>query len=336
MKDELRAFYGQVNYARYRGQSQGHYESFFQRANHPERPLAFWIRYTLFSPKAHPDNAIGELWAIFFSGETNRHIAVKKELPLSECLWGASEFHVRIGDAQLTPRHLHGAIQAEKNAISWDLSFEGESTPLLLLPFRLYKTKFPAAKSLVGLPMARYSGRLHVNGEIVDVVRWLGSQNHNWGTRHTDLYAWGQVAGFDTHPASFLELTTARLRIGPFWTPGITPLVLRYNGKEHALNGLLQAIRARGAFDYFTWSFKSETRRADVEGTISAPRQAFVGLSYCNRPGGTKHCLNTKIASCTVRFRDKERRTTQMLGAKSRAAFEILTDDRSHGIPIAV
>ena len=28
----------------------GHYESFFQRANHDERPLAFWIRYTIFVP----------------------------------------------------------------------------------------------------------------------------------------------------------------------------------------------------------------------------------------------------------------------------------------------
>ena len=50
----------------------GHYESWFQRANHPERPLAFWIRYTIFSPKGRPADAFGEIWAIFFDGERGR------------------------------------------------------------------------------------------------------------------------------------------------------------------------------------------------------------------------------------------------------------------------
>ena len=54
MSEKREAFLAQVKLARYHGQPQGHYESFFQRANHPTRPLAFWIRYTLFSPHAHP------------------------------------------------------------------------------------------------------------------------------------------------------------------------------------------------------------------------------------------------------------------------------------------
>ena len=73
MSEKRKAFLAQVNLARYRGQPQGHYESFFQRANHPTRPLAFWIRYTLFSPQAHPEQARGELWAVFFNGETGQH-----------------------------------------------------------------------------------------------------------------------------------------------------------------------------------------------------------------------------------------------------------------------
>ena len=42
----------------------GHYESWFQRANHPSRPLAFWIHYTIFCPRAQPQAAVGELCAI--------------------------------------------------------------------------------------------------------------------------------------------------------------------------------------------------------------------------------------------------------------------------------
>jgi hypothetical protein len=207
--------------------------------------------------------------------------------------------------------------------------------PVLLLPLKLYKGRFPAAKSLVSLPMARYSGRLSVNGESIDVSNWLGSQNHNWGIRHTDLYAWGQVAGFDTHPESFLEVATAKLRLGPFWTPPITPLVLRHGRKEYALTGLVQAVKARGSFGYFTWEFRSETEEVEIEGVISAPRQAFVGLKYYNPPGGSKHCLNSKIAGCKLRLRDKVAGTNEILETKSRAAFEILTDHHDHGIEIS-
>ena len=335
MQEELQAFLTRANHARYHGQPQGHYESFFQRANHPTRPLAFWIRYTLFSPKARPESALGELWAVFFNGETNQHLAVKQEFPFSECVFSPSEFRVQIGNARLNPGQLHGAVQTQGRSLAWELSFSGSAPPLLLLPFELYKTKFPAAKSLVGLPMARYNGTLTLDGETVEVADWVGSQNHNWGTRHTDRYAWGQVAGFDTHPDSFLEVATANLRLGPLWSPPITPVVLRHGNREYALNGLLQAIRAHGSFDYFTWSFKSKTPRAEIEGSLSAPRNAFVGLNYYNPPGGAKHCLNTKIAACTVHIRDNVLGTTETLETKSRAAFEILTDDQGHGIPIS-
>ena len=44
----------------------GHCESFFVRAHHPTRALAFRTRYTIFSPKNQPQGAVGELWAIVF------------------------------------------------------------------------------------------------------------------------------------------------------------------------------------------------------------------------------------------------------------------------------
>ena len=208
---------------------------------------------------------------------------------------------------------------------------------MLLLPLKLYETKFPAAKSLVSLPLASFNGTLIVNGDTIMVDGWRGSQNHNWGVRHTDLYAWGQVAGFDNDAEAFLEIATARLRLGPFWSPPFTPIVLRYKGAEYGLRGLLQSLRAHGSFEYFTWKFKSEVEHLVIEGTITAPPQAFVGLTYYNPPGGVKYCLNTKIAGCTLHLRDKTAGTVHILETKNRAAFEILTDDStSHGIKLAV
>src|SRR5579863_4394976 len=324
----------QVNFTRYNNQQQGHYESFFQRANHPSRPLAFWIRYTIFSPKNRPQEAVGELWAVYFNGETNQHVAVKHEVPLQQCTFSSSAFFVRIGEAQLQPEQLSGKVMTQETSIAWQLAYHSDEKPLFLLQPQYYKTKLPAAKSLVGAPLATYTGSLVVNGETIKVENWVGSQNHNWGSKHTDLYAWGQVAGFDTHPKSFLEIATARLKIGPIWTPSMTLLVLRHEGEEFALNSLPQSLRAKGRFDYFTWDFSSETNDVAIKGNISAPQMAFVGLHYANPPAGGKHCLNTKIASCELRLKDKHKHTEETLSTQHRAAFEILTDDQHHGIQI--
>lgn len=330
----------QVNYTRYQpGQLTGHYESFFVRANHPTRALAFWIRYTLFSPSRHPEKALGELWAIMFNGEIGQHVVVKQEVPFARCTFKTSEFSVAVAESRLEPGGLQGAATSGGHTIAWALSFTGESQPLFLLPLNLYTARFPKAKSLVALPLARFTGSLVVDGETIEVRDWPGSQNHNWGTKHTDLYAWGQVAGFDNHPDSFLEVATARLKIGPVWTPFMTPLVLRHHGEEFALNALRQTIQARAAFDYFTWQFHSRTDAVSIVGTISAPRAAFVGLRYLNPPGGIKQCLNTKVATCELtltRGGTPDARSVEILTTRQRAAFEILTDDSRHGLALSV
>jgi hypothetical protein len=325
------------NLLRYRPASPtGHYESFFLRGNHPSRPLAFWIRYTIFGPAGRVGDALGELWAIVFDGERQRTAAVKSELPMADCRFAPGELDVRVGEATLTTARATGAATTAAHAVAWTLGFSGAQPPLLLLPPARYGARLPRAKSLVPRPLAVFDGEITCDGQRFEVDRWIGSQNHNWGSRHTDHYAWGQVAGFDGHPETFLEVATARLRFGPFWTPPMTPLVLRHEGREHRLNATGLTLRARTTLSYFTWSFRTENDDVAIEGTIEAPRWAMVGLRYRNPPGGEKHCLNTKIASCTLAVRDKRTGRTETLRTAHRAAFEILTDDRTHGVPIAV
>jgi hypothetical protein len=323
------------NHSRYQpGTEAGFYESYFQRANHPTRPLAFWIRYTIFSPKGRPKDAIGELWAVWFDGERGTHTVAKSEFPVGQFVFGREEFAAKIGEAILEPGGLQGSAESRGHRIQWDLSFSGAAQPLFLLPPGLYSRGFPKAKTLVGLPLARYDGNIVVDGARMDLSNWTGSQNHNWGTKHTDRYAWGQVAGFDNAPESFLEVATGQIKIGPLWTPKLTPLVLRHEGEEHALRGLWQAVaRADGRFGYFHWEFRSRGPGIAVEGNMSAPKSAFVGLRYYNPPGGEKWCLNSKLASCRLLIK-RDGVPDQILETQHRAAFEILTDDLAHGIEI--
>jgi hypothetical protein len=338
MTSDLQALSDWSNRCRYlSGGQEGHYESYFLRANHPERPLAFWLRYTLLSPKNDLRHAMGAVWAVFFNGETGAHASAKEEFPLASCRFTPDIFQVKIGESVLDGEHLKGSAASSGSTVEWDLRYRSDQQPLLLLPRLCYEKWFPAAKSLVGMPLARFDGTLSVNGEALDIADWCGSQNHNWGGQHTSPYAWGQVAGFETHPESFLEVASAQVKIGPWGSPFLTPLVLRHNGREEAMNGMLTMLMAKSSYSYFVWSFASENGRVAVEGTISAPREAFVGLHYNDPPGGLKQCLNTKIASCELRIRDKaagRNGKPEVLFTRHRAAFEILTDDREHGVAI--
>ena len=321
--------------ARYRaGQRDGHYESWFLRANHPTRREGFWIRHTIFAPHARPDDAIGELWAIHFDGETGRIVAGKRETPLGECAFASDRLDVRIGTATLTPGHARGEVTAP-GLLRWDLRYDGGGRPLVFLPPALYETRLPRAKSVTPRPLVRFAGTLQVAGTSIGIDDWVGSENHNWGSRHTDTYAWGQVAGFDDEPHAFLEAISAQVKVGPLWTPRLTLLVLRLGADELRLNGIGTALRSRARWRWFRWDF--DTRHGDVRvhGHFSATPTDFVGLTYYDPPGGTHQCLNSKVAACEVVV-ERRGRPPRTLATAGRAAFEILTDAGDHGIPIVV
>ena len=311
----------------------GHYESWFQRGNHPIRPLAFWIRYTLFHPRGGAPS--GELWGIWFDGEKEQICAAKQTVAWSSCRLGTSALDVTLGDATLRDGALMGGVQGGGNTLQWDLQYTGGDRPLLLLPERLYSAPLPRAKALVGTPGALFSGSLVVQGTRHAIEGWPGSQNHNWGSKHTDRYAWGQVAGFDDAPDAFLECATAKLRFGPLWTPWLTTVVLRLDGREYAINSIFRAARAQASLTYFDWQLQTHDEQASIRCHIRAPRERFVGLTYGNPPGGTKTCLNSKLASCELTL-TRPGQEPRVLHSRHRAAFEILTDDSDHGVPVVV
>lgn len=350
-----------MNFSRYRPDSKdGFYESYFQRANHPSKPIAFWNRYTIFVPKAksqeatpafagakaRPQEAIGELWGIYFDGEKHINHAFKEEFPINVCNFTKDAFKVNIGSSTLDNLGLKGQIK-EKNTstgsvtgkktkssdFEWDLKYSSEHPPLYPLPQYLYNSPLPKAKLLVGHPLSRYNGELKVNGETIKINDWLGSQNHNWGSQHTDRYAWGQVSGFDNEEDAFLECATAQIKLGPFYTPKMTTIVLRYKGQTYNFNDLSKAFSNSGSYEYFNWKFSAKANGLSIEGEISANKKDFVGLNYYNPPGGSKSCLNSKIASARVKLYDGSSLIAD-LQTDNRAAFEILTDKDDHGLEI--
>jgi hypothetical protein len=326
--------------ARYRiGQKKGHYESWFLRGNHPARNEAFWIRYTIFSPHSRPGDAIGELWAIHFDGETGKVRAGKSEIPVGDCHFAPRGLDVVIGSATLKSGELHGEA-SRPHHIRWNLAYRDGGLPMLLFPESLYEASLPKAKALSQRPHVVFSGALEIDGETVTIDSWVGSENHNWGSKHTDTYAWGQVVGFDNAPDAFLECATVRLKFGPFWSPPLTMAVVRIDGLDYKVNSLMCTLRASGRWGWkdggFNWRFDARNDKEGIRicGHFHARAPDFVGLTYFNPPGGSHICLNSKIAACEVTL-GRDDRPPLTLATRHRAGFEILTDDTSHGIPTA-
>ena len=321
------------NAYRYDGSDSGHYESYFQRANHPTRPLAFWIRYTMLVRRGRKQDAVGELWAVFFDGEASTITAVKEIVPLAACRFSDRTLDAQVGSATIDGTRLEGAAHSGGHRIAWALRYDSPQPPLLLLPERLYGASFPKAKALVGSPLASFHGELAVDGRSVAIDGWVGSQNHNWGSKHTDRYAWGQVAGFDAAPTAFLECATARVKLGPVYTPQMSMLVLRFEGEEYSFNTLLQSLRTKAEYRCFSWSLAAASPKASVEVRFDAEPRHFIGLHYGNPVGGDKICLNSKLAACEVVLRRPGAPPT-LLKTRHRAAFEMLTDGGHSEVPL--
>jgi hypothetical protein len=327
----------ELNATRYqRGKTSGHYESYFIRANHPTKPLAFWFRYSIFSPSAtnmaEKKVDIGELWAVIFNRESNRMTAVKEEFPIDTCSVSNNGLDISIAEnGQLLPGKATGRVNKNGNKISWDLQYTDGQAALMLLPKNLYKGKFPTAKAAVPNPMAIFNGTIEVNGESFVVDNWVGSQNHNWGSRHIDEYAWSQVAGFDNEPDAFLECATARVKFGPMQTPWMTTAVLRYDGRELVMSSLWLAFRAKASFKSFNWQFDTKSKGIRIQAEIEAPLESFIGFNYYKPDGGSSTCLNSKIAKCRLLVTEAGK-PERVFETKHRAAFEIFNTDRDLGV----
>ncbi len=310
------------------GDKDGHYESWFMRGN-DAADRAFWIRYTIFSPEGRPEAAVGELWAIWFD-RGKPVIATKTELPIARCSFASDRLAVKIGDAALDATTLRGSTTTHGHTIAWDLQFGGGSGPILLMTPRLYEFRIPRAKMVVTRPLATFKGTITIDGTAVAIDDWLGSQNHNWGSRHTDRYAWGQVAGFEEDPDAFLECGTGRLKLGPVWTPPMSPVVLRLGDETLSWTGVTRSLRALGAYAPYQWHLETTSKAGTIDIRIEGEPDDFVALRYGNPPGGSKIVLNSKIARCEVTLRRPER--PPLVLHSKRAAFEILDDTAPPGV----
>ncbi|MGE0215201.1 hypothetical protein [Mycolicibacterium sp.] len=301
-----------------------YYESRFIRANTPDGDRAIWLRETLLLPAAGEPSA--DVWVMLF--DRTGHRAVRRSFPVEAADFGTGT--VRIGTTSLDGTAARGELP---DTARWDLTITPSGhDEVRLLTERAYQARFPAAKTVVRDPLARFDGLLEISGATVDVDDWTGSVNHNWGTRHTPAYAFGQVCGFDNAPDTTLEIVTARAALGPVLLPGVTLFVFRHAGQEFAVRSVRGSLDSHGRYTPFSWRFGARVGERMIEGHISAAPADVIGLIYPDTHGGQKHCYNSALAQCRIQVAGKAFERTELVS--DRVMFEILTDDRLPDVPL--
>lgn len=306
-----------------------YYESRFIRANHPARSEAIWLRWTLLLPV--PGDAVADVWVMHFDPDGGGNRAVKIPHPVTAADYLSDPWSARIGDSVIDDVHAVGTV----DGASWDLAITpGDESAVKLLTDRSYTAKFPTAKTQVRHPLARFDGTVTLGDDGIAVDSWTGSVNHNWGSKHTPAYAFGQVCGFDDDPGSSLEVVTARAAVGPLRLPAATLFVLRHAGWEIAVRSVLAARHTKGSYEPFRWTFGGRADGFELSGEITAQPRDVIGLAYTDTNGKMKYCYNSALADCRITLSGNG--VDAHLSARRRAMFEILTDERHGTVPVLV
>ncbi|MDT5017486.1 MAG: hypothetical protein QOD39_3646 [Mycobacterium sp.] len=309
-----------------------YYESRYIRANHPDRPQALWLRETLLLPTA--GDPVADVWVMVFDPDGAGNRALKGPYPIDAADYDYDNWTARIDASTIDDRSAQGVVTATDRSARWDLQITpGSEDPVKLLTERAYEAKLPTAKTTVRHPLARFDGHLELDDARVVVDGWTGSVNHNWGTKHTPAYAFGQICGFDDAPESSLEIVTARAKIGPLLTPSATLFVFRHAGQEFAVRSIRGSLQTHARYLPFSWTFGARVGEQMIEGEITAEPSDVIGLTYTDTDGGSKYCYNSAIATCRMQVVGKAFERSELVATR-RAMFEILTDVRHDAVPL--
>lgn len=296
---------------RYTGSGQGHYESFYVKANHPDRRLGLWLKFNLLEPTHRAENLEGELRGVWFDGETGRHVVVTEIIPRPLVVAHQGEPHIQLGNAVL---EWHGDTLTERASVSdgghrmaWDVRLAPQAPPAILYPSRwMYDRGFPKKKLVTPIPQGRLEGWVEVDGTRHEVDGWEGLHGHNWGREHAFRYAYGNGIFPD---GVYVEGFSARLKMGPVVTPFLSLMLVRLPGDRTLLfNEPARWLSGRPKVDDLRWDISipgsSGTR---VRLMMSADASDAVGLRYRYPDGRTGFCINTKFARGKLRVEEHGR-----------------------------
>jgi hypothetical protein len=309
----------------------GHYESFYLKACQPGGGRGIWIRHTVHKrPGAEPTASI---WFVLFDREAAGPRATKVTVP-AEKLSAPVGSWVRVDRAEIGPGRASGSIETEALSASWDLAFAGNAEPCKYLPAEwLYEARLPKTKFVAPYPDARFSGRLDVGDEAIDLDRWPGMIGHNWGSEHAERWVWLEGTGFEGAADTYFDAGAARVKLGRRVSPWLPAGMLVLDGEQHRLGGFGRVRAAAIAESPTACEFTLPGKDVVVRGRVSAPQKDFVGWVYADPKGPEHNTLNCSVADLELTV-ERPGKPDRALTLPAGAAYEIGMCETDHGVPI--
>jgi hypothetical protein len=309
----------------------GHYESFYIKVCRPGGGKGIWIRHTVHKqPSAEPNASI---WFCLFDREAEGPRATKVTVPAAELTAPVGSW-IRVNGAEIGPGRASGTIESEALNASWDLTFAGDAAPCKYLPADwLYEAPIPRTKFVAPFPNARFSGRLDIGDEAIDLDGWPGMIGHNWGSEHAERWVWLEGTGFAEDSGTYFDAGAARVQVGPWTTPWLPSGMLVLDGEEHRLGGFGQIRSASIEATPGACEFTLPGKDIVVRGRVSAPKKDFVGWVYADPKGPEHHTLNCSVSDLELTV-ERPALPARQLTLSAGAAYEFGLRETDHGIPI--
>ncbi len=295
----------------WRGQT-GHYEVWFLTLAHRESKTGFWIRYTLESPEAGHGPPYAELWFCRSDGKTPaKTFGIHRRCDIANLHSQQRPFVVRISGSELGHSHASGSLSGDGHNIRWDLHWDGQSRPHLLLPRALYSNPMGIAETIVLSPnhSIAVSGTIEIDGERYELHQTPGGQSHLWGKKHAYGWAWARCNAFDREdekptqkPQAVFESLTVRLRRGPVVLP-LTMMSMYpdgFDGKEVAFKEWTDLPLTRAEYRTGSYVLSAEGPRTGLEVQFSCSADDMLRTEYVDPDGTPAFNHYAGAASCTM------------------------------------
>jgi Tocopherol cyclase len=270
------------------------YEVWFLTFTDPATGAGYWIRSTYHAPKRAAHHA-GVWFARFDPTDPSETFGVHRRSDT----WSmsTSAFAVRIGgDCFMSSGHAEGAIEGGDRTIRWELGYPTGGETYRLLPRPFYRGALAPTKPLSPNVSTRIEGTVWVDGDAAEIKDAPAQQGHLYGSRHAERWAWAHCAGFDGDESVLVHALTAQSRRGPFTTPFLTSVGVRWEGRWIRL----QKLSRRRDFGLGRWKVDVENRRYRLTGRIEAPPRALLRARYEDPDGAERYCHNSEIASARL------------------------------------
>jgi hypothetical protein len=270
----------------------GVYEVWFLTFTDRETGRGYWVRSTRRAPRRGQASA-GVWFARFDPADPAGTFGVHRTS--SSWTVDAHAFDVRIGDARMTSGHSEGTVEAKGRTVRWDLAWSTGEPTYQLLPAFMYRRGIAPTRPYSPNVDTRFSGEITVDGETAAVSEARGQQGHLAGRRLAERWAWAHCGEFEGDEA-VVQALTAQGRRGPFDTPYLTSVGVRWQGRWIRLSKWSR----RRDFGLGSWKVDLENRTFRLTGRIEAPARALLRGRYEDPDGSLRYAHNSEIASCRL------------------------------------